>query len=48
MKNENGIEFLVLAGTELPLLLRDCGTTGIEFLDTTAIHVEAIVHELLR
>ena len=47
MKNEDGIEGLILAGTELPLLLRDSSTSGIEFLDTTAIHVEAIVDELL-
>ena len=47
MKNEDGIEALVLAGTELPLLLRDSGGPGIEFLDTTVIHVEAIVNELL-
>jgi len=47
MKNEDGIEAVVLAGTELPLLLRDSGTPGIEFLDTTVIHVEAIVKELL-
>lgn len=48
MKNEDGIEAIVLAGTELPLLLRDSDTPGIEFLDTTVIHVEAIVDELLR
>jgi aspartate racemase len=47
MKDEDGIEALVLAGTELPLLLRDSGTPGVEFLDTTVIHVEAIVDELL-
>ena len=47
MKNEDGIEALVLAGTELPLLLRDSESPGIEFLDTTVIHVEAIVNELL-
>jgi aspartate racemase len=47
MKNEDGIEALVLAGTELPLLLRDSGTPGMEFLDTTVIHVEAIVDKLL-
>ena len=47
MKNEDGIEALVLAGTELPLLLRDSGSPGIELLDTTVIHVEAIVNELL-
>ncbi len=48
MKAEDGVEAIVLAGTELPLLLRDSGTAGIEFLDTTMIHVEAIVDELLR
>jgi aspartate/glutamate racemase len=48
MKNEDGIEALVLAGTELPLLLREFSTPGIEFLDTTVIHVEAVVDELLN
>jgi aspartate racemase len=48
MKNDDGIEALVLAGTELPLLLRGAPLPGIEVLDTTMIHVEAIVDELLR
>lgn len=48
MKNEEGIEAVVLAGTELPLLLCDSGDTDIKFLDTTVIHVESIVDELLR
>jgi len=47
MKEEDGIEAVVLAGTELPLLLRDSAPPGIEFLDTTVIHVDAIVNELL-
>jgi aspartate racemase len=47
MKREDGVEAIVLAGTELPLLLRDSGS-DIEFLDTTLIHVEAVVDELLR
>jgi aspartate racemase len=47
MKAEDGVEAAVLAGTELPLLLRDSGG-DIEFLDTTVIHVEAVVDELLR
>ena len=46
MKAEDGVEAVVLAGTELPLLLRNSGTDS-EFLDTTVIHVEAIVDELL-
>lgn len=48
MKREEGIEAIVLAGTELPLLLRDAVDPGIRFLDTTVIHVEAIVEELLK
>ncbi len=48
MQAEDGIEALVLAGTELPLLLRDAADQGIEFLDTTVIHVEAVVDELQR
>jgi aspartate racemase len=46
MKDEDHIEAVVLAGTELPLLLRGSGAT-MEFLDTTMIHVEAIVDELV-
>ena len=45
MKDEDGVEAVVLAGTELPLLLRGSGAP-IEFLDTTVIHVEAIVERL--
>ncbi len=48
MKNEDAIEAILLAGTELPLLLRGSEVPGAQFLDTTLIHVEAIVEELLR
>jgi len=48
MKDQDGVEALVLAGTELPLLLRDSRSEGIEFLDTTVIHVEAIVNALME
>jgi aspartate racemase len=48
MKDEDGVEAIVLAGTELPLLLRESSSAAIEFLDTTVIHVEAVVDELLR
>ncbi len=48
LQTKEGIEALVLAGTELPLLLREASDRGIEFLDTTVIHVEAVVDELLR
>lgn len=48
MKIEDRVEAIVLAGTELPLLLRGSADPGLQFLDTTVIHVEAIVDELLR
>jgi aspartate racemase len=47
MKAEEGSEAIVLAGTELPLLLRG-SDAGIDWIDTTVIHVEAVVDELLR
>lgn len=48
MKVQDGVEATVLAGTELPLLLRSCDSTDIKFLDTTVIHVEAVVDEMLK
>jgi aspartate/glutamate racemase len=47
MKAEDRVQAIVVAGTELPLLLRESGQNDIEFLDTTVIDVEAIVNELL-
>jgi aspartate racemase len=44
---EAGIDGVILAGTELPLILRDPIHNGIPFLDTTKIHVEAAVAEML-
>jgi aspartate racemase len=44
---EAGIEGVILAGTELPLILRDAEYNGIPFLDTTKIHCEAAVAEML-
>jgi aspartate racemase len=41
------IQGLVLGGTELPLILRDAAHRGIPFLDTTRIHVKALVAQLL-
>ena len=48
LQAKDGIEALVLAGTELQLLLREAAGEGIKFLDTTVIHVEAVVDELVR
>jgi len=47
MKDRDGIEAIILGGTELPLILREAGANRLPFLDTTKIHVERIVQELL-
>jgi aspartate racemase len=47
MKERDGIEGLILGGTELPLILRDGTAAGIPFLDTTQIHVKAIIEKAL-
>jgi aspartate racemase len=47
MRRRSGIDGVVLAGTELPLLLRGVDG-GIPFLDTTRIHVDAVVERLLE
>jgi aspartate racemase len=41
MKRRDGIQGLILGGTELPLILGDSGAVGIPFLDTTQIHAKA-------
>jgi aspartate racemase len=47
MKERDGIEGLILGGTELPLILRREEHNGIHFLDTTRIHVDRLIKELL-
>jgi aspartate racemase len=47
MKAKSSIDGVILAGTELPLILRDAEHKGIPFLDTTKIHCEAAVAEIL-
>jgi aspartate racemase len=47
MKAESDIDGVILAGTELPLILRDPDHNGIPFLNTTKIHCEAAVDEML-
>ena len=47
MKAASAIDGVILAGTELPLILRDPIHNGIPFLDTTEIHVEAAVAHML-
>jgi aspartate racemase len=42
------IEAVILAGTELPLLLREPAHNGVPFLNTTIIHCQAAVSEMLK
>jgi aspartate racemase len=48
MRKDERIDALLLAGTELPLLLRGAEPAGITFLDTTLIHVAAAVEAIVR
>jgi aspartate racemase len=41
------LDGVILAGTELPLILRDAAHNGIPFVDTTKIHVDAAVTKML-
>jgi len=43
MRERDGIEALILGGTELPLILRGDNSLGIPFLDTAQIHVNAVI-----
>lgn len=47
MRAREGVDGVLLAGTELPLLLRGADA-GVPLLDTTRIHVDAVVERMLR
>jgi aspartate racemase len=47
LRERADIQALILGGTELPLILRADADAGIPLLDTTQIHVKAVVAELL-
>jgi aspartate racemase len=47
LQTATDIDGVILAGTELPLILRDAEHNGIRFLDTTKIHCDAAVAEML-
>lgn len=47
MKERDGIQGLILGGTELSLILREATVRSIPVLDTTRIHAKAIVTEAL-
>jgi len=46
LRDEQGIDGVILGGTELPLLLPSALIAGLPALDTTALHVEAILERL--
>jgi aspartate racemase len=46
IKANSDIDGVILAGTELPLILRDAEHNGIPFLNTTKIHCQAAVAEM--
>ena len=46
LKEREGIDGLILGGTELPLLLRQPVESGIPLLDTTRIHVARAVEQM--
>jgi aspartate racemase len=48
LEKQHNIEGVVLAGTELPLLLRNPSGSGVAYLNTTQIHVQAAIERLLE
>ena len=46
LKKRDGVQGIILAGTELPLLLTGDSAVGLPLLDTTQIHVIAAVKQL--
>ena len=48
LREKEGIDGVILGGTELPLLLRAPIVAGLPVLDTTVLHVNAIVERLRR
>lgn len=47
LRERERIQGVILGGTELPLILRDVADRGIPFLDTTRIHAERAVTQML-
>lgn len=48
LKEKESIQGLVLGGTELPLILNQADFKDLEILETTKIHVESIVKEMIE
>jgi aspartate racemase len=47
MKERHGIQGLILGGTDLSVILHDGMVEDVRFLDTTQIHVQAGIDEIL-
>lgn len=48
LRDRDGIDALILGGTELPLILRGVEVPGLPFLDTTSIHVARLLNAMLE
>lgn len=48
LREQHGIQGLILGGTELPLILKNGDIHNLPFLDTTKIHVDAIIDYILN
>jgi len=48
MRNRDGIDGVILGGTELPLILTNPTHHGLPLLDTTRLHVARIVDNMFR
>jgi len=48
LRENAGIDGVILGGTELPLLLRGENPEGVQLLDTTSIHVDEALAQLLE
>ena len=48
MQDRSGIDALVLGGTELSLILSDESQVSLPILDTTRIHIDAVVDQMVR
>jgi aspartate racemase len=46
LRAEQNVDAVILAGTELPLILRDAEHNGVPLLDTMRIHVEAAIDNM--
>ena len=47
LREDEGIQGLILGGTELSLIIKDDAYHGIPFFDTTQIHVQRAVEQML-